>query len=119
MYCPTHLVRSIVFRSAELWLLLQMQPFDSAAHEARLESELKKVLSEHRAESLGHSLTTWDDSMAYLLMPSLAAHEQETLTGQSAANNEDFQQCIRRSIPPGCMFKGFPQHHRYALSLVC
>ncbi|DBA97381.1 TPA: Centrosomal protein of 76 kDa [Trebouxia sp. C0004] len=91
---------------------LHMPPFDSAGHEVRLESELKKALSDHRAESLGHAPTTWDDNMAYVLMSSLAGHEQEALTGQLAANHKDFQQCIKRSIPPGCMFKGSSQHHR-------
>ena len=95
-----------------------MQPFDSAGHEARLESELKKALSDHRAESLGHTPTTWDDNMAYVLMSSLAGHEQEALTGQPAANHEDFQQCIKRSIPPGCMFKGSSQHHRWDLGQI-
>ncbi|KAA6427328.1 MAG: hypothetical protein FRX49_01993 [Trebouxia sp. A1-2] len=91
---------------------LHMQPFDSAGHELRLESELKKALSDHRAESLGHTPTAWDDNMAYVLMSSLAGHEQEALTGQPSANHEDFQQCVKRSIPPGCMFKGSSQHHR-------
>jgi len=98
--------------------MLQVQPFDLAGHEVRLESELKKLLSDHRADSLGLSPTQWDDNLAFLLMSSLAAYEQEVLTGQSAAHNEDFQQCIRRSIPSGCMFKGFPQHHRYSLCSV-
>ncbi|KAL0035110.1 hypothetical protein WJX79_001328 [Trebouxia sp. C0005] len=91
---------------------LHMQPFDSAGHELRLESELKKALSDHRAESLGHTPTAWDDNMAYVLMSSLAGHEQEALTGQPSANHEVFQQCVKRSIPPGCMFKGSSQHHR-------
>ena len=43
---------------------LQMQPFDSAGHEARLESELKKALSDHRAESLGHTPTSWREHAA-------------------------------------------------------
>lgn len=94
-------------------LVLQVHPFDTAAHEARIEAELKRALGEHRGESLGHTPTHWDEGMAFLLMPSLAAYEQEAVTGQPAASNEDFQQCIRRSIPAGCMFKGFPQHHRY------
>ncbi len=100
---------------AQVASVLQMQPFDSAGHEARLESELKKALSDHRAESLGHTPTVWDDNMAYVLMASLAGHEHEALTGQPAANHEDFQQCIKRSIPPGCMFKGSSQHHRLDL----
>lgn len=98
--------------------MLQMHPFDSATHEVRLEAELKRALSEHREESLGCTPTHWDDNMAFLLMPSLAAHEQEAVMGQAAASNDDFQQCIRRSIPAGCMFKGFPQHHRYSAHIV-
>ena len=101
--------------------VLQVHPFDTAAHEARLEAELKRALGEHREESLGHTPTHWDEGMAFLLMPSLAAYEQEAVNGQPATSNEDFQQCIRRSIPAGCMFKGFPQHHRYGVlnNLAC
>ncbi|KAL3149182.1 Centrosomal protein of 76 kDa [Trebouxia sp. C0010 RCD-2024] len=91
---------------------LQVHTFDTAAYEAKLEAELKRALTEHREESLGHTPTHWDEGMAFLLMPSLAAYEQEAVTGQPAAGNDDFQQCLRRSIPAGCMFKGFPQHHR-------
>ena len=89
-----------------------MHPFDSALHEAKLEADLKRALSEHREDSLGHTPTVWDDNLAFLLMPALASQEQEALAGQPTANSNDFQQCIRRSIPAGCMFKGFPQHHR-------
>lgn len=92
-------------------IALQMHPCDLASHELRLESELRRALSEHRQEALGHTPTHWDDNTAFLLMSSLAAYEQEALTGQPAAQ-EDFQQCIRRNIPSGCTFKGFPQHHR-------
>lgn len=96
-------------------LCLQVHTFDTAAYEAKLEAELKRALTEHREESLGHTPTHWDEGMAFLLMPSLAAYEQEAVTGQPAAGNDDFQQCLRRSIPAGCMFKGFPQHHRYRM----
>ena len=98
-----------------MFVPLQVHPFDTAAHEARLEAELKRALSEHREEALGHTPTHWDEGMGFLLMPSLAAYEQEAVTGQPATGNDDFQQCIRRSIPAGCMFKGFPQHHRYSV----
>ena len=83
----------------------------------RVEAELKNLLAEHRQESLGHTPTHWDDSTGFLLMPFLAAHEQDALTGQCTAQ-DDFQQCIRRSIPSGCTFKGFPQHHRYRLTCI-
>ena len=89
-----------------------MHAFEAYTYEARLESELKRCLGEYREESLGNSSTHWDDGMAFLLMPSLAAYEQEAVNGPPATPNDDFQQCIRRSIPAGSMFKGFPQHHR-------
>lgn len=96
---------------------LQVVPCDIISHEMRIEAELKNLLAEHRQESLGHTPTHWDDSTGFLLMPSLAAHEQDALTGQSTAQ-DDFQQCIRRSIPSGCTFKGFPQHHRYRVGRI-
>ena len=105
--------------------MLQVHPFDSATHEARLEAEIKRALSEHREESLGCTPTHWDNNLAFLLMPSLAAYEQEAVTGQPAASSDEFQQCIRRSIPAGYVFKGFPQHHRCSahtslyLTVVC
>ena len=51
--------------------------------------------------------TTWDDELSYILTPSLAAYELEHSTGVSAGN-EEFQQAIRRAIPDGHTFKGFP-----------
>lgn len=51
--------------------------------------------------------TVWDDQLAYLLTPALAAYELERSTGVTAGNHE-FQQSIRRSIPDGHTFKGFP-----------
>lgn len=88
-----------------------MFPCDLGSQEVRLEVELKKAVTEYRQESLGQASTHWDEGLAFLLMSSLAASEQEALTGQPAAQ-EDFQQCIRRNIPSGFTFKGFPQHHR-------
>ena len=51
--------------------------------------------------------TTWDDELSYILTPALAAYELEHSTGVSAGN-EEFQQAIRRAIPDGHTFKGFP-----------
>ena len=31
-----------------------------------------------------------------------------------APGNEEFQQAIRRAVPLGWVFKGFPQHHAHA-----
>lgn len=51
--------------------------------------------------------TTWDDELSYILTPALSAYELEHCTGISAGN-EEFQQAIRRAIPDGHTFKGFP-----------
>ena len=80
--------------------------------EHRLEADLRKSLTEHRAEVLGIPATQWDEGLAFLLMPALASYEAEAVTGQPAAGTEDFQQSIKRSTPAGSTFKGVPQHHR-------
>ena len=51
--------------------------------------------------------TAWDGELSYILTPALAAYELEHCTGVSAGN-EEFQQAIRRAIPDGHTFKGFP-----------
>ncbi|KAK9824234.1 hypothetical protein WJX72_008815 [[Myrmecia] bisecta] len=91
---------------------LLMPPLDTGALELRLETELKRLISDYRAVALGLPSTQWDDAVGYLLMPSLAAYEQEAVSGSPASGNEEFQQSIKRSVPAGCIFKGFPQHHR-------
>lgn len=91
---------------------LQMLPLDVPVAEHRLEADLRKSLTEHRAEVLGIPATQWDEGLAFLLMPALASYEAEAVTGQPAAGTEDFQQSIKRSTPAGSTFKGVPQHHR-------
>ena len=51
--------------------------------------------------------TIWDDELSYLLTPALSAYELERTTGVSAGN-EEFQHAIRRAVPDGHTFKGFP-----------
>ncbi|XP_013388058.1 centrosomal protein of 76 kDa [Lingula anatina] len=70
-----------------------------------LELELRALVTEHRREQ-GLN-TSWDDQMSYLLTPALAAYETERLTGVPAGN-EDFQDAVRRAVPDGHTFKGYP-----------
>ena len=51
--------------------------------------------------------TIWDDELSYLLTPALAGYEMEHKTGLSAGN-EEFQHAIRKNVPDGHTFKGFP-----------
>jgi len=78
---------------------------DSALVSNDMEHELRSLVTDHRRD-LGLN-TTWDDELSYILTPALAAYELEHSTGVSAGN-EEFQQAIRRAIPDGHTFKGFP-----------
>ena len=51
--------------------------------------------------------TVWDDELSYLLTPALAGYELEHRTGLSVGN-EEFQHAIRKNVPDGHTFKGFP-----------
>uniref|UniRef100_A0A8C9R713 Centrosomal protein of 76 kDa n=1 Tax=Scleropages formosus TaxID=113540 RepID=A0A8C9R713_SCLFO len=86
---------------------------DPAAASNHLELEMRYLVSEHRKD-LSMS-TTWDDHLSYLLSAALAAYEQERCTGVSCGN-EEFQDAVRRAVPDGHTFKGFPIHftHRNA-----
>jgi len=60
---------------------------------------------EHRTD-MG-LMTVWDDELSYLLTPALASYEFEQCHGVTIAN-DDFQHSIRRHVPDGHTFKGFP-----------
>lgn len=57
----------------------------------------------------------WDDHLSYLLSAALSAYELERCTGV-LCGNEEFQDAVRRAVPDGHTFKGFPIHflHRNA-----
>ncbi|XP_061450875.1 centrosomal protein of 76 kDa isoform X2 [Rhineura floridana] len=80
---------------------------DAAAASNELELQLRVLAVEHRKD-LGLT-TVWDDQLSYLLSPALAAYECERTTGLSSGN-EEFQDAIRRAVPDGHTFKGFPIH---------
>lgn len=53
--------------------------------------------------------TVWDDHLSYLLSSALSAYELERCSGVSCGN-EEFQDAVRRAVPDGHTFKGFPIH---------
>ncbi|NXJ80201.1 CEP76 protein, partial [Trogon melanurus] len=83
---------------------------DAAVASNEVELQLRILVSEHRKD-LGLS-TVWDDHLSYLLSPALAAYELERTTSISAGN-EEFQDAVRRAVPDGHTFKGFPIHFVY------
>lgn len=51
--------------------------------------------------------TQWDTNLSYLLGPALSSYELERQEGKSMGV-EEFQEAIRRYVPEGHTFKGFP-----------
>ena len=52
-------------------------------------------------------LPVWDEELCYVLSPALSAYETERTLGVSAGNAE-FQSAVKRAVPSGQCFKGFP-----------
>ncbi|XP_077208924.1 centrosomal protein of 76 kDa isoform X2 [Paroedura picta] len=89
---------------------LCVSSIDAATTSNELELQLRVLVAEHRKD-LGLA-TVWDDQLSYLLSPALAAYELERTTGVSSGN-EEFQDAVRRAVPDGHTFKGFPIHFVY------
>ncbi|XP_032731697.1 centrosomal protein of 76 kDa isoform X4 [Lontra canadensis] len=83
---------------------------DASGTSNEIEMQLRLLVSEHRKD-LGLT-TVWEDQLSYLLSPALASYEFERTTSISAGN-EEFQDAIRRAVPDGHTFKGFPIHFVY------
>jgi hypothetical protein len=94
-------------------------PVCAQAAEEALEGELRRVLAAHRREAAGLA-TQWDDGLGYLLAPALLAYEAERTGGAAAgaAGVAEFQQSVRRAVPAGCTFRGFPMQVRPGGGLV-
>ncbi|XP_051921542.1 centrosomal protein of 76 kDa isoform X2 [Hippocampus zosterae] len=92
---------------------LSSSSLDAAAVSNQLELEMRYLISEHRKDL--NLTSVWDDHLSYLLSSALSAYEMERCTGVSCGN-EEFQDAIRRAVPDGHTFKGFPIHflHRNA-----
>uniref|UniRef100_A0A8C7I003 Centrosomal protein of 76 kDa n=1 Tax=Oncorhynchus kisutch TaxID=8019 RepID=A0A8C7I003_ONCKI len=80
---------------------------EPSAASNQLELELRYLVVEHRKD-LGLA-TVWDDHLSYVLSSALAAYELERCMGTSCGN-EEFQDAVRRAVPDGHTFKGFPIH---------
>jgi centrosomal protein CEP76 len=85
-------------------------PLAAAAVEEALEAALRRLLAAHRREA--GLATRWDEGLAYLLGPALLAYEAERAGGPAAgaAGAAEFQQGLRRAVPAGHTFRGFPMH---------
>uniref|UniRef100_T1J4Y7 Centrosomal protein of 76 kDa n=1 Tax=Strigamia maritima TaxID=126957 RepID=T1J4Y7_STRMM len=84
---------------------LVVNPLDPYLASNDLEQELQAYILEYRRD-LGLT-TTWDSHLCYLLGSALNNYEMEKKTGLSI-NNDEFHLAIRRAVPNGHTFKGFP-----------
>ena len=74
--------------------------------EVDLERALRHAISSLRRNEMRVS-TDWDDQLSYMLGPALCAYEMERLTG-AAFGNEELQESIKRNVPEGHTFRGYP-----------
>ncbi len=77
-----------------------------------IECTIKGLVESERREQYSLS-TSWDKQMSYFLSTALSSYETERCTGVLTGEQE-FQAVIKRHIPEGHTFKGFPLllHHR-------
>lgn len=80
---------------------------DVRVTELEIEQVLKQLVEYYRKDHL--LACVWDESLSGLLGQSLWSMEHGKLSGQSTILfSDDFQMGVKRSIPDGHTFKGFP-----------
>ena len=83
---------------------------DHGALERQTEAALQKLVDAKRAEAgLTMPGVVWDATLGHLLSPALASYETEAASG-CAIGSAHFADAIRRFVPSGHTFKGFPHH---------
>lgn len=77
-----------------------------------IEGRLKTLVDHMRLEAgIAGGSATWDEELAHVVSPALFAYEHGRLSGGSASIGGDlFSDAVRRFVPRGHTFKGFPQH---------
>jgi centrosomal protein CEP76 len=71
-----------------------------------LEQEMMALIKQKREDLYGLS-AIFDEELAYLLQPAVAAYENERLTGYSFGS-ADFQNAVKNAVPERNCFKGLP-----------
>lgn len=74
--------------------------------EVSMEHAIRHMITSLRRNEL-RLATEWDDQLSYMLGPALCAYEMERLTG-AAFGNDEFQDSIKRNVPEGHTFRGYP-----------
>ena len=77
-----------------------------------IEKKLADMIIDFRANHAAD--TVFDSNLSYLLAPALAGYEMERCgNGIGSTYLEDFQNAIRRTVPTGHCFKGFPTFYNH------
>lgn len=77
-----------------------------------VEKQLAAMIIDFRANYAAD--TVFDSNLSYLLAPALAGYEMERCGNGIGSNYlEDFQNAIRRTVPTGHCFKGFPTFYNH------
>lgn len=71
-----------------------------------LEEALKRLIEQRRRAQDGVH-TFWDDDLAVITQPALASYELDRVIGVTFGN-EEFQAGVKRLVPRGHSFKGYP-----------
>lgn len=85
--------------------IMEPEMLSVCRREDEIERKLRNGIVKYRSE-LGLS-TQWSDGMSYQFSPALTAYELER-TYSLQVSNQDFQESIKRSVPEGHTFQGFP-----------
>jgi centrosomal protein CEP76 len=85
---------------------LRYVPFEPIQKEIELEMELTQSIEFYRMDH--HLSCVWDEELSRLLVQPLWSLENAKVSGTNHSFSDDFQLGIKRYIPDGHTFKGFP-----------
>ena len=71
-----------------------------------IEDKVKQLIVTKR-RSMGLK-TVFDNNLSYILSPALEVYENERVSSMHMAGSEEFQHAVKRCVPIGYSFKGFP-----------
>jgi len=93
--------------------------FDPILISNSLEHDLMKMISSHRKEM--RLSCEWDEDLSFLLSSALWSYEVERCSSVANIGNSEFQDAVKRNVPEGHTFKGFPIqfHHHDASRMFC
>eukprot|EP00727_Mastigamoeba_balamuthi_P000314 m51a1_g1028 putative centrosomal protein of 76 kda (719) ;mRNA; f:660303-663841 len=84
---------------------IQQSTLEAVSLSSCLDGALRELVAQHR-QGIG-LMTVWDEDLGHRLSSALWSYEMERLVGTPVCSG-DFEQSIKRAVPDGHTFKGFP-----------